>query len=521
MRRSILIVMLDVMVLSVLALTSGLRSGGAGSNIPVPLYRWSTMIEEGLRKEQDFQDQVALLQAQLAEASEIARKAMEQAESARSDAGRERAGNREMQSRLHEAELAAERARSRAALAEQQAVAAEQRTRELEQREAEARARAAEALSKAESAEEAARTAERDVTAAEAARAALEQEVAKVRLAQQNAASKVTVFEGQIQTLETELARREDELLVARTAAAAARERAAMATEERKHLTEKSEQTAEELSRLREQMAALEVQKATAEKTAAQLEEQQRLAEEESRKSVWVRRDESLRRVIVQYTEYNPSSDRSYTTRRELTMPLVRVGTAVLIPADFRTLGLNNSFFSGLSDRVTDVDGVLSSVAQRGPALPIREIIVPGAEPQVCFVQFDGSVKGALQSITMNTLKEQRLNTALLFKPDDVNANGRVEISPMIGQNYLNVRSSSGKKPSVGDYLLSDRGEFIGVMVTRDVCYVTPQALSRTPSPVHIPMVSAKKDETYFTEFIRKLRQARELVKQHLARRAF
>lgn len=75
-----------------------------------------------------------------------------------------------------------------------------------------------------------------------------------------------------------------------------------------------------------------------------------------------------------------------------------------------------------------------------------------------------------------------------------MNGHGRVEISPVIGSNYLTIRRSSGKRPKVGDYLLTDRGGFIGVMATSRQCYVMPQALSRTPEPLVIPIMDRKRD---------------------------
>jgi hypothetical protein len=301
---------------------------------------------------------------------------------------------------------------------------------------------------------------------------------------------------------------------------AAARAQASAVLKERQRLALQNEQTAEKLTQLREKLAALEVQKENEARKVAQLEKERRQALEASKKSVWVQRDAALRRLTIHYTEYNSYSDRSYTTSRELVMPMVKVGKAVLIPADFRKLGLNASFFGGLSDRVSDVTGGLSPLTGTGDQFPIRTIIVPGTEPQVCFVQFDGSVEGALESISMAALKEQRLKSALLFSPDDVNAYGEVEINPVFGSDYLKVRSLTGDKPAVGDYLMSDKGEFIGVMVTKEDCYVTPQVLSRTPPPVQIPLTSANPDETYFTDFIQKLQQARALVKEHLAKRS-
>ena len=137
MRRSILVVMLDVMVLSVLALTSrSLR--GAGANIPVPASGLSRVLEEGLRNEVGYRSEIARLEAQLKESSNVARQALEQAALAEAKADRERAEGAEALTKLREAELAEERAKSRAILAgreaelvNQQATVAKDRTREL------------------------------------------------------------------------------------------------------------------------------------------------------------------------------------------------------------------------------------------------------------------------------------------------------------------------------------------------------------------------------------------------------
>ncbi|QHI69304.1 coiled-coil domain-containing protein [Tichowtungia aerotolerans] len=485
MRRSILVVMIDVMVLSVLALSAGNRAGGE-NKIPMPLYRWSTVVEEGLRKEQAYQDEVKRLEEQLSRTSELAEQALAQAEEARDTASRERSGSQEMQTRLHEMELTAEKARAAAQLAKSEAQMAQQ------------------------TAEEARRQAEE----AAQRRAAAEKAV----LEAQKTASDVT---SRISELQTELTDHTEELAKLRASEAAAKERALALEEERSRLAAQNEQFASKMASLSGEVAALEVQKQDAEQTVAQLEKQKQAEEAERKKSIWVRRDESLRRLNISYTEYNSSDDRNFVTRRELVMPLVQVGRAVLVPADFRKLGLARSFFGGLSESVTQVDGSVSSLTGAFNALPLESIVVPGAEPQVCLVRFTGALDGALQSITMETLKERRIKDALLFSPDEVNEHGRVEVSPIIGSDYLTVLYTSGKKPKVGDYLLTDRGEFIGVMVTKEECYVMPQVLSRTPAPISIPIASRTQDGGYFDEFINSLNRARKRMDDHLKIRKF
>ena len=517
MRRSILIVMLDVMVLSVLALTAGKR-GGNENNIPVPLYRWSTVVEEGLRKEQAYQDEVARLEEQLARSAELAEQALRQAEEARAAAGRERSGSQEMQQRVHEMELAAEKARSAAALAE--------RERELAEREQKlAQQTAEEARQQAEEFERLRAEAEQQSTQAQVKARTLQAEAATAESALEQAEREAAETAAKIAEMEAKLAQMES----LKAAEAAAKERARTLEEERarlaaeqQRLAQQNEQYAEKLAVLSGEVAALEVQKQGAEQTAAQLEQEKQIAEAESKKSVWIRRDESLCRVNISYTEYNSGNRRDVVTERELMMPLVKVGRTVLVPADFRKLGLARSFFfGGLSDAVSQVGGTVRSVAGDGAALPLDSIVVPGAEPQVCLIRFAGTQEGALESISMETLKERRIKDALLFSPDDVNEHGRVEIVPVIGSDYVAVEPASGNKPKVGDYLLTDRGEFIGVMVTKEHCYVMPQVLSRTPPVIMIPIASRNQDSVYFKEFIRSLNLARERVDAHLRKREF
>lgn len=509
MRRSILIVMLDVMVLSVLALTAGKR-GGNENNIPVPLYRWSTVVEEGLRKEQAYQDEVKRLEEQLARSAALAEQAMRQAEEARAAAGRERSGSQEMQQRVHEMELAAEKARSATELAKREMQLAQQtaeqarlRTEEYERQRSTAEQQAAQARIEAQRLQTVA-------SSAESAQQQAEREAAE-------AAARIEALEEQVAQL--------DEL---KTAEAAAKERARSLEEERERLAaergrlaEQNEQYAAKLAGLHGEVAALEVQKQDAVETAAQLEQEKQQAEVERQKSVWIRRDESLRRLNISYTEYNSRNSRDFVTRRELVMPLVKVGRGVLIPSDFRKLGLARSFFGGLSDSVSQVEGTLRTLSGDVNALPLSSILVPGPEPQVCLVRFEGEQDGALESITMETLKERRIKDALLFSPDEVNEHGRVEIVPVIGSDYLTVEHASGKKPKVGDYLLTDRGEFIGLMVTKEQCYVMPHVLSRTPLPVIIPITSSNQNSVYFEEFITNLNRARDRMDDHLKQREF
>lgn len=535
MRRSILIVMLDVMVLSVLALTSRQRAGGGTvANIPVPGSGISRMVEEGLRNEAGLQSEIARLEAQLKEAAAVAQQALAQA-------ARERSESADLNAKLRESERDAERARSEAALAareaelvNRQAALAQERMAELEQREAAAKARTheielreLEARARAEAAQERARLAEETALKAErlaqqageaagvkdAEALALKQQVVQARLAREQA-------EKQARELNETLAGREAELIAARSAQAEAEAIAQVAAAERERLAVRGDAINEKLMEARESVAAIQEQKKGAAEKIAQLEEEKKRAEAELNKSVWVRRDEALRRVEISYTEYNSANDRSFRTHKQLAMPLVKMGEFVFIPAEFKALGLKRSFLGGLSERVTDVVGVLGPMVSEAPPGPLNAIIVPATEPQVCLLHSLGETPGALESITMQGVKEQRLRSALLFSPHDENDYGQVEISPVLGRDYLNVQSVSGKKPKVGDYLLTERGQFIGVMVESELCYVLPDKVASAPKPVIIPLTFGQKD-LYYSDFVSKLNLARELLDAHLGARRF
>ena len=518
--------MLDVMVLSVLALTSrSLR--GAGANIPVPASGLSRVLEEGLRNEVGYRSEIARLEAQLKESSNVARKALEQAALAEAKADRERAEGAEALTKLREAELAEERAKSRAILAgreaelvNQQATVAKERTRELEKREFEAKARADAAHARVKLAEQKAEEAERIAREAERSAGNRDSEILALKQEALSARSAQALAEKRANDLTSTLESREADLFSAKTAEAEAVAKAKVAWSERERLKTKTEKVAEDLVEARESVAALkEREKGDAEKIA-QFEKDQKAAAAERNKSIWVRRDEAMRRVMISYTEFS-ANGKSYRTDKQLAMPLVDVGGFMVVPAEFKSLGLRKSFFGGLSERVTDVHGVDAPMVGEPQAGSLRALIVPAAEPQVCLAHVNSATEGALKPITMPGLKNRRLRTAMLFSVKDVDAYGLVEIVPMLGRDYLSVRTLSGSRPKVGDYLLTDRGEFVGVMVKTDVCYVMPGELSPTPRPVIIPLRAYGKKEVYLSNFVKNLNLARDLFEKKQDTRGF
>lgn len=378
----------------------------------------------------------------------------------------------------------------------------------MEQREAEAKTRSDEALAKAQIAESAVLEAERRVMASVAEQKDLQVKLAeteKIKLEYEEAQARLKTLENQVQQQRLEIAK----------AQAKEEEARRVQTELLVRNEERVEEHAAKTAELQKQVVTLEVQKDNESQKVAKLEEEKRLSEEEAAKSVWVKRDEALRNMNIQYTEYSSSGDRDYTTDKTLTMPLVKIGDLVFVPAEFEKLGLKSSFFGGgLSDYVTDVKGELrSSKDEEIGWSKITSILVSGKEPQVCLVRFAGNSTGAISAISMDELKEQRIRSALLFTPDEITEYSNVQIMPIVGTDYLKIIAPDGKKPKVGDYLLSERGDFIGVMVTKENAYVIANSLQGIPAPISIPMVRGKDSDGYFNEFIKMLAIARERVK--------
>ncbi|WP_372846945.1 hypothetical protein, partial [Pontiella sp.] len=325
----------------------------------------------------------------------------------------------------------------------------------------------------------------------------------------------------QLQQLNAALTRRAEELAAAKTEAAEAAAKASVALSERERLAGKNEEVTQKLVQATADAAALEERGKSDKERVARLEAEKQAAVEELGKSVWTRRDDALRRVRIRYTERKASNGQLYQTDKELAIPLVKVGGFTVVPAEFDELGLKKSFFGGLSDRVTDVKGVAAPMVGEGKAGTLQAIMVPATEPQVCLVHVVDSTENALEPITMEGLKQRRLRVASLFSAKDVNAYGLVEIIPMLGRDYLTVRTVSGRRPDVGDYLLTDRGEFIGIMVKSDVCHVLPAKVASSPKPVIIPLRSYGQQETYLGTFIDNLNRARELHDRQADARGF
>ncbi len=581
MRRAVLIVMLDVMVLSVLALNAGKGS----SRLLVPAHRWSQVIAEGLQKELEMESVMAKMAAELAKAEEEALKAQDlarltlerEAELRKSadalrgehDSTREalEATRREREAAKAREALAEERARHERELAETarkreeearrretDALAREQdslgRQREAERlaREAEASAREAvkrvgDAVARSAEAETLATAAERRASEALAAEKEAIARAAKARDAARSlevtaasasaTAKKAEQSEEHLKALsrdmQAQIRETMDRVELAMVREGAALERARLAESERERLDAEKAESMERITELRESLGSVALkEKHSAERledARKRLEEYQKQVESQAAErtgSVWVQREQALRLLQVVMVETEPGRA-PFTRRMGLFMPKVRMGDRVVVPAEFESLGFGLWWYQSKVDRfVSRLAFALGPVPGAGNSeeqthLVRQSLLFTKAEPRVCLVQVDGTdAAEALEIAGMTAIKQERIQHALLFKRDAPDRRVKVEITPSVSSALLVVRNaepSAKTKLESGDYILTEDGRFVGVMVSESECYALPKAFPAKSDRLDVPLTKPPQ-EKYYSSFVKALADVRKLVKK-------
>jgi hypothetical protein len=404
---------------------------------------------------------------------------------------------------------------------------ADERREQAQAAAAEAQVDRAEARQLAESAKVREAEAAERIAAARAMQEEAEQRLREAQESAQRARRREAEAEEQLRAaMETErrAARREEDALRKITESAEkeaeARARATVAEEELETLRKRAESTQgfiahmrEGMHEMREQQLELqaELKEARKEQTAAvgKLEE----IETERNRSVWVRRDAAMRRFELAMLERDIHS-RDDELRVALYMPLVDVGGAHMVPATFEDLGLDWWEIQ--------VDGNLTELTLRQGAPHADDLqdvtsdpFVQRSEPRLCYVPVPDGGEGALPAIGIERLKNERIQDALLFKPDRPDESLRVTITPILAADYVNVKTAepaSRVKPRMGDYLLTERGEFIGVLTADNQAYVIPLDLAGRGDLIRLP-TGPRNAEGEYEAFVEAARQVRRLIK--------
>lgn len=533
MKKSALIVMVDVMVLSVLSM----QVGDGDSRFPIPIHRWAELIERGIQKEELYKDKIAELESAIEATRDSAKKAEleallakekeqmaqerarrleqeRQAAAAKAEQALEAARQAELEARSKAAERDlvaedAERARTRreealqqAITAEKQAAAAKERAElaqdELQQRLdqiAEIKVREAEMLKKARQAEFRAKQAEDRAAIISESMERIRQDYEKASAQERKYAEMMA----QARASEAEIRGKAEVIEVQ--------------LEETKDAVEEKNKNIAEMSG---KMAGLQAAEREARKDLDLVKGELEKVEKEKQESVWVRRDKSIARLDISMEERDVRSENDERTA-ELHLPLVDMGGEQLLVSEFDTLELG--WWEIQVDR--NLSKLLYSLATpEDQGRPIRALSMAYSdkEPRIVYLPFnlEGRETHPLEPIGMEDLKKERIQTALLFKADDPDATTEVKITPLLRDNYIavkNIEESPDIKIRPGDYILTERGRFVGVMVTGDKCYVLPLRMPPKDDLQSIPLVKSPRQE-YYEPFVNGARILKSKVKE-------
>jgi len=498
MRRSVLLVMLDVMVLSVLSMSAGSNSS---SRLPVPLYRWSALVEEGIKREKEYADLISELrqQAELAAARELEAKiATRVEEEKRGMVNDEIQRVRDLKQAAEEQARAAERV---AHAAETKAKLAVERQRQAQEKAENAEVRAAEAARRALQAEELVRESELATAKLEGRSDKFDETVIAAQAREEAALKKLALaLEGQ----------------------AEAKGRAKAAEEARQEAIKSANNSQEYIvylrdvltdTKLKQKVAELELKDVAEEKEEVQATLNDILTEKQQ--SVWIRRDKAMRRLSIRLGEHYAKRDQT------LFVPVLQIGKKKYIVEEFKSLEFDwrEIQYAGKLDRLELALGEIEPEA--GKLIKLKQaLLVPSSEPRICYLPLPGKLDmPAMTPIGMQVIKEDRIQRALLFKKEYPNLRLKAEITPDISGNHLTVKvgemtsifRTSKKKIEPGDYLLTENGRFIGVMVSKTKCYVVPE-MPLGKEVVKLPLTKSSKDKNY-KKFVAAAKEVSQMIR--------
>ena len=555
MRRALLIVMLDVLVLSVLTLSSGNNQG----QMPLLAANWSNIVEKSLKKEQAYREQLAKLESAASSAQKLAAENAAKLQSLANASQAERAG---LQEKLKLAELAAkqaaaknkelaeatqntqkdigrlaaerdsaitqaqerEKALTQAKEAEKQAAAAltakAQALAELEKKLADIQNQEASAAKMSQQTQaELQHLSAREQEARERfqqAQAAIEAMTIKMQTAAEaanNAQLRAAVAESQLaesRRLEKQLTDYEKEAIAkARQEETAAKVQAATVTAELQAAKKEAKTTQDFIILLKKNLADAnsheakvreEMERLTSEKE--EIKEQLSIAQGDNKRSVWTRREKAIRRLQVKSIELNDNMRAVHTdTASVLFLPLLKIGDQTCLPAEFASLNLDCWDIQHGATPTILAYAIDAIQANRAPNALQKPMIIGANEPRIVYLPIaEPNSDDAVEPIGIQRLKERRVQWALLFKKEYPDESISIEITPALVGDYLIVKSTDPNariKARPGDYLMTENGEFIGIMVTKDRCYVLPNNLPAEGSRHTIPIAIQGNDNNY------------------------
>jgi len=489
------------------------------------------MARNAAKQEAEARMAAALAEQARKEAEKAAREAAEQARLARERESE--AVKRAEQARL-EAKMAEARARearekelealNKVSLAEKSKIQAEMAAKQALERVAEARKAAAEAEAARRQAEEQMKAITENTAEAEKERLLALQRAKAAEEAVKIATERARFAEQAADRESDRLARIEKELRIAQAEAAAARERAARAQEAVQQKTEQvkmAERDKEKLQSKLEEVVQnaqkLQLVLAETERNAEDAAKRLERIEREKKQSIWVMLPKALRQFDVHIVARDLISYGSnWVNDHSLQLPLVYLNNVAFAVIDIGSVGFDWVLIG--RDRITGLD-ITFRETEKGK-VPMRmqsDILVHKDEPRVLYLPvINSNGEGILKPVGIERIRAEQIIDGILFKKDDASESVRVQLTPTKGSfvavsKKLDAKTST--KPAVGDYVTTANGLYVGVMVTKNLCYVLPQSLVGKQNFLRIP-ITRKPGEIYFNSFSLAADRVKEMVKK-------
>ncbi|MDD4734650.1 MAG: hypothetical protein PHP44_00940 [Kiritimatiellae bacterium] len=546
MKRSILIVMIDVMVLSALSLNVGRGS----ASFLLPVYQWNSIIQKGMEREKEFQQRIEELKRRAEQAERQAKEAdgliglhKELNDTAAQQAGELARREAEAYRKMQEADQRAREAEVQARVAEEQKKYAEEARKQAEaqRKDAERLVRQAEKAA-AEAERQAATSREREqevkkriAAMQEESTTLLDQSVQTSKLLQ-DARHDRDVTQAELHRLleaKDELSAREkaalEQIEAERKKAEELLVQARLAESQAQDAQARVESSQHYISALRERIVSTKLSEQETQIKLQQVEEQreelkERLDELESEKnqSVWVQRDQALVGCSISISSRHRHSGERALYQEEIYVPVIQVGTQACLAADFDALGLS-WWHVQYGDSINEVAYTLFSPTTNAARTRLTAPLLSDSQaPSVCYLPVDATnlLAPGLTICGISRLKQERIQEALAFSPVNPDASVRVHLTPTLDERFLTVKPAQAKgffsrrELRQGDYLLSETGLFIGLMISNEKAYVMPTTWPGASSGAWtIPITRADSSNEYLSAFSDQAQKLKKALK--------
>ena len=235
--------------------------------------------------------------------------------------------------------------------------------------------------------------------------------------------------------------------------------------------------------------------------------------------------------VQVSFHLKNERFMNDFELNENLYLPEIEIGGKTYLPGSFRALTGLLKQYAGYT-RITELAYRMKKPETSTAFLPVAESLWSlNSDPRACLIETAEPIGTPLKAITYSELKKRGLQNLTLFKfgsfgKETAPLNGRCSVALGHDAPYLYIRnsqrSSSELPASIGDFVISKEGEFIGVVVStaakdlegyeEALCYIFPSAVNLKDA-VELPL-NRRTGEKYYTGFTNALQKLQKTVSE-------